>query len=108
MCHECVAEVKCVSGTSKPVAVAVELRQISALSPFIFAIIIYALIDGIRTDTPWQLMFADDVVLCATGTDSLEDDLEIWREALEKRGMKISRNKTEYMHVFEWRAKKEC
>ena len=44
------------------------------------------------------MMFADDVaLLCATDKNSLEDDLEIWREALEKRGMKVSRTKTEYM-----------
>ena len=48
-------------------------------------------------NTPWQMMFADDVALCATDKNSLEDDLEIWREALEKRGMKVSKTKTEYM-----------
>ena len=97
MYHLCETEVKCVSGTSEPFAVEVGLHQGSALSPFLFAIIMDALTDGIRKDTPWQMMFADDVVLCATDKDSLEDDLEIWREALEKRGMKISRTKTEYM-----------
>ena len=56
-----------------------------------------ALTDGIRKNTPWQMMFSDDVALCATDKNSLEDDLEIWREALEKRRMKVSRTKTEYM-----------
>ena len=43
------------------------------------------------------MMFADNVVLCARAKDVLELELEQWREALEKRGMKVSRAKTEYM-----------
>nr|XP_027234764.1 uncharacterized protein LOC113826085 [Penaeus vannamei] len=43
------------------------------------------------------MMFADDVVLCAREKRQLEEDLEQWRYALERRGMKISRSKTEYM-----------
>ncbi|XP_027219586.1 uncharacterized protein [Penaeus vannamei] len=46
---------------------------------------------------PWNMMFADDVVLCAREKRQLEEDLEQWRYALERRGMKISRSKTEYM-----------
>ena len=43
------------------------------------------------------MMFADDVVLCPREKDVLESELEQWREALEKIGMKMSRAKTEYM-----------
>ena len=54
--------------------------------------------DGnIRKEAPWRMMFADDVVLCARKKDVLELELEQWREALEKRGMKVS--KTEYICV---------
>ena len=42
-------------------------------------------------------MFADDVVLCAREKYLLELELEQWTEALEKRGMKVSRKKTEYI-----------
>ena len=42
-------------------------------------------------------MFADDVVLCAREEDVLELELEQWMEALEKRGMEVSRAKTEDM-----------
>ena len=45
----------------------------------------------------WQMMFAYDVVLCAREKDVLELELEQWREALEKRGVKVSRAKPEYM-----------
>nr|XP_027227211.1 uncharacterized protein LOC113819164 [Penaeus vannamei] len=42
------------------------------------------------------MMFADDVVLCAREKRDLEEDLEQWRYAQERRGMKISRSKTGY------------
>ena len=72
-----------------------EFYQGSALSPFLFAIIMDALTENIRTEpepeAPWQMMFADDVVLCAREKEDREVQLEQWREALEKRGMKMSR-----------------
>ena len=43
------------------------------------------------------MMFADDVMLCVREKDVLELELEQWRDALEKRGMKVSRANTEYM-----------
>ena len=43
------------------------------------------------------MMFADDVVLCAREKNLLELELEQWREALEKTGMKVSRAKAQYM-----------
>ena len=62
----------------------------------VFAIMMDSLTENIRKKAPWQMMFADDVVLCAREKDVLELELEQWREALEKRGMKVSRAKTEY------------
>ena len=62
--------------------------------------------ENIRKEAPWQMMFADDVVLCAREKDVLEVELEQWREALGKRGMKVSRANTEYMclpHVTEFK-----
>lgn len=42
------------------------------------------------------MMFADDIVIC-----SERRQLEIWGSALEKRGMKVCKNKTEYNCVNE-------
>jgi len=39
------------------------------------------------------------VVLCAREKDEMEEQLEQWREALEKRGMRVSRPKTECICV---------
>ena len=85
---------RCAAGTSQLFAVEVGLHQGSAFSPFQFAIMMDSLTENIRKQAPWQMMFAGDVVLCARDKDVLELELEQWREALEKRGMKVSRATT--------------
>ncbi|XP_047496500.1 uncharacterized protein LOC125044097 [Penaeus chinensis] len=89
--------VRCIAGTTEPFKVEVGLHQGSALSPFLFSIIMDTLKESIRKEAPWNVMFADDVVLCCEEKIELEEDLERWRDRLEKRGMKVSRAKTEYM-----------
>ena len=97
MYHQCETVVRCAVGTSEPFAMEVGFHQGSAFSPFLFAIMMHSLRENIRKYAPWQIMFADDVVLCGREKDELELELDQWREASEKRGMKVSRAKTEYM-----------
>ena len=44
-------------------------------------------------------MFADDSVICSESKERLEEKLESWRYALERRRIKVI--KTEYMCVNE-------
>ena len=53
------------------------------------------------------MIFADDVVLYSRENDVMELELEQWREALETRGMEVSRAKAEYI-VSEWNASVKC
>ena len=57
--------VRSTAGTSETFSVKVGLHQGSAFSPFLFNIIMDVLTEGVRKELPWQMMFADDVVLCA-------------------------------------------
>ena len=57
------------------------------------------LTDDIRKDASWDMLFADDIVLSRQNHRRLEDDLEICRNALERRGLKVSRSKTEHLKV---------
>ena len=79
--------------------VGVGLHQDSALSPFLFAIIMNKLTEDIRKDAPWDMLFADDIVLSRQNHRKLEDDREIGRNVLERRGLKVSRSKTECLKV---------
>ena len=42
---------------------------------------------------------ADDIILSGQNHRELEEDLEIYRNALERRGLKVSLSKTEYLRV---------
>ena len=43
------------------------------------------------------MLFADDIVLVDETRDGVNRKLELWREALEDKGLRIDRTKTEYM-----------
>ncbi|KAI5088533.1 hypothetical protein C0J45_21105 [Silurus meridionalis] len=66
-----------------------------------FWMVMDRLTDEVRQESPWTMMFADDIVICGESREQVEKSLERWRYALERRGMKLSRSKTEYMCVNE-------
>lgn len=43
------------------------------------------------------MLFADAIILRSEEKDSLKEDLDKWRDMLERRGLKTRRGKTEYM-----------
>ncbi|KAK3506762.1 hypothetical protein QTP70_023935 [Hemibagrus guttatus] len=93
--------VRCAVGQTEEFKVEVGLHQGSALSPFLFAIVMDQLSEEVRQESPWTMMFAEDIVICSESREKVEENLERWRFALERRGMKVSRSKTEYMCVNE-------
>ena len=48
-----------------------------------------------------ELLFANDLVLTANGSQVLLKRLEIWRDVMESHGLKCSRKKTEFMSSVE-------
>ncbi|KAK3571995.1 hypothetical protein QTP86_021348 [Hemibagrus guttatus] len=93
--------VRCAVGQTEEFNVEVGLHQGSALSPFLFAIVMDQLSEEVRQESPWTMMFSDDIVICSESREQVEENLERWRFVLERRGMKVSRSKTEYMCVNE-------
>ena len=57
------------------------------------------LTDEVRIELPWMMLFADDIVICKETREEVEQRLESWRYALERRGMKVSRSKTKYLCI---------
>ncbi|KAK3540640.1 hypothetical protein QTP70_034459, partial [Hemibagrus guttatus] len=82
--------VRCAVGQTEEFNVEVGLHQGSALSPFLFAIVMDQLSEEVRQESPWTMMFADDIVICSESRQQVEENLERWRFALERRGMKVS------------------
>ena len=83
--------------TTESFKIKVGLHQGSALSPFLFAVIMDRLTDEVRRESPWTMLFADDIVICKETREEMEQVLESWRYALERRGIKVSRSKTKYL-----------
>ncbi|KAK3518526.1 hypothetical protein QTP70_001497 [Hemibagrus guttatus] len=93
--------VRCAVGQTEEFKVEVGLHQGSALRPFWFAMVMDQLSEVVRQESPWTMMFADHIVICSESREQAEENLERWRFALERRGMKVSCSKTEYMCVNE-------
>ena len=87
--------VRCAVGVTEEFEVKVGLHQGSALSPCLFAMMMDRMTDEIREEAPWTMMFADDSVICSESKKQVEEKLESWIYALERRGTKVNRRKTE-------------
>ena len=91
--------VRCTVGTTESFKVKVGLHQRSALSPFLFAVIMDRLTDEVRREPPWTMLFADDIVICKETREEVERRLESWTYAFERIGIKVSTSKTKYLCI---------
>ncbi|KAK3570432.1 hypothetical protein QTP86_019316 [Hemibagrus guttatus] len=73
--------VRCAVGQTEEFKVEVGLHQGSALSLFLFAIVMDQLSEEVRQESPWTMMFADDIVICIESREQVEENLERWRSS---------------------------
>ena len=52
-----------------------------------------------RKRAPYDMMFADRILLYRKDEEEFEVSLDRWRKVIEERGSKVSRKKTEYVEV---------
>ena len=57
------------------------------------------LTDEVKREPPWTMLFFDDIVICEETREEVEQRLECWKYALERRKMKVSRSKTKYLCI---------
>jgi hypothetical protein len=94
---EPVSLVQTAVGLTDPFPVDIGLHQGSALSPLLFIITMEEVTRGIRQGLPWEILFADDLVLMADTEDELRTKLLLWKETLEHCAMKVNTEKTKVM-----------
>ena len=73
----CLTAVKSAVGVTEYFKVEVGLHQGSALSPFLFAVLMDRLTDEVRLESPWNMLFADDIVICERSREQAEESGEM-------------------------------
>ena len=77
--------------------VKVGVYQGSVLSPLLFVIVLEALSCESRTGTPWELLYADDLVISAETEEGLKMKLNKWKTEMEAKGLRVNMGKTKIM-----------
>ena len=75
----------------------VGVHQGSVLSPLLFIIVLEALSREFRTGCPWELLYADDLVIIAESVDVLRKKLGTWKSNMENKGLRVSMKKTKIL-----------
>jgi len=94
--------VRTVYDNSNGFEINVGMHQGSALSPLLFVIVMEALSREFRVALPWELLYADDLVVIAKTEGDLFKRNNDWKDNVEIRGTRIKMNKTKVMISFEW------
>ena len=84
-------------GFSQEFEVKVGVHQGSVLSPLLFIIVLEALSGEFQAGVPWEDLFADDLAIIADYLEECVRRLLIWKEAMEKKGLRVNAGKTKVM-----------
>ena len=84
-------------GYSEEFEVKVGVHQGSVLSPLLFIIVLEALSREFRFGVPWEDLYADDLVIIAESLEECFRRLLTWKEAMEKKGLRVNAGKTKIM-----------
>ena len=77
--------VRSLCGETEDFRVRVGVHQGSALSPYLFSLVMDEITKDIQGEVPWCMLFADDIVLIGEISEEVNGSLEEWREALENK-----------------------
>jgi len=89
--------VKTKDGIGEEFEVKVGVHQGSVLSPLLFTIVLDTLSKECREGLPWELLYADDLVLMAETEELLLKKIKYWKSSFESKGLKVNVGKTKVM-----------
>jgi len=89
--------VRTVNGIRNGFVVKVGMHQSSALSHLLFVTVREALSREFRVAFPWELLYADDLVVLAETESDLNKWLNECKDFVENTGMRVNMNKTKVM-----------
>ena len=72
-------------GYSEEFGVGVAVHQGSVLSPLLSIIVLEALSRDFRTGCPWELLYADDLMISAESMEELLVKVQTWKTEMEKK-----------------------
>ena len=84
-------------GYSEEFGVGVGVHQGSVLSPLLFIIVLEALSREFRTGCPWELLYADDLMISAESMEELLVKVQTWKTEIEKKVLRVNMGKTKIM-----------
>ena len=84
-------------GFSGVFRVRVGVHQGSVLSPLLIIMVLEALSRGFCAGVPWEDLYADDLIIIADSMDECVSRLLIWKEGLERKGLRVTAKKTKVM-----------
>ena len=82
---------------SEEFGVGVGVHQGSVLSPVLFIMVLEALSREFRTGCPWELLYADDLIIIAETLEDLIAKLKSWKNGMESKGLRVNMPKTKVM-----------
>ena len=77
--------------------VQVGVDQGSILSPLLFIIVMEALSRHFRTGCPWELLYADDLVIIAETLSELLEKFGVWKANLESKRLRVNVDKAKIL-----------
>ena len=91
------SRIRVAGGLSDVFEIGVGVHQGSVLSPLLFIIIMEEATKSCASGGPWELLYADDLVLTAESKSELEQKFRAWKSHMEGRGLKVNVAKTKYL-----------
>ena len=91
------SKVKVAGVLSHEFPIKVGVHQGSALSPLLFITILDEISRDCKKGDPWELLYADDLVLTAETREEVVSMFERWKTAMEQRGLKVNIEKTKLL-----------